>query len=84
MAAFIIFMSLAGGDLAARLTVAVLAVGILALDWVAMLYAHVVLRWFGIVLQLLAVVLGVTQVALGLQLILIALARIGGFDIHVP
>ena len=84
VAAFIIFMSLAGGDPAAMLTVAVLAGGILALDWVAMLYAHVVLRWLGIVLQLLAVVLGIAQVALGLQLILVALARIGVFDMHMP
>jgi hypothetical protein len=39
---------------------------ILFLDWLAMLVAHIVVRWFSPLL----LVLGVTQVALGLQLML--------------
>ena len=43
---------------------------ILLLDWLAMLAAHIVVRWFSPLLLLLGVVLGVIQVALGLQLML--------------
>jgi len=43
---------------------------ILFLDWLAMLGAHLIVRWFGPLLLLLGVVLGVNQVALGLQLVL--------------
>jgi multiple antibiotic resistance protein len=43
---------------------------ILFLDWLAMLTAHIIVRWLGPLLMLLGVILGVTQVALGLQLIL--------------
>jgi multiple antibiotic resistance protein len=43
---------------------------ILFLDWLAMLGAHHIVRWFGPLLLLLGVVLGVNQVALGLQLML--------------
>ena len=43
---------------------------ILALDWLAMLFAETILKWIGTSLQVLAVVLGVTQAALGLQIIL--------------
>ena len=43
---------------------------ILFLDWLAMLAAHIVVRWFSPLLLLLGVVLGVIQVALGLQLML--------------
>jgi len=40
---------------------------ILFIDWLAMLGAHVIVRWLGPLLMLFGVVLGVTQVALGLQ-----------------
>jgi multiple antibiotic resistance protein len=43
---------------------------ILFLDWLAMLTAHIIVRWLGPLLMLFGVILGVTQVALGLQLIL--------------
>ena len=43
---------------------------ILFLDWLAMLGAHIVVRWFSPLLLLLGVVLGVNQVALGIQLML--------------
>ena len=43
---------------------------ILFLDWLAMLAAHIIVRWFSPLLLLLGVVLGVIQVALGLQLML--------------
>jgi multiple antibiotic resistance protein len=50
---------------------------ILALDWVAMLFAKTILRRIGTALQVFAVVLGVTQIALGLQVILHSLSMIG-------
>jgi multiple antibiotic resistance protein len=43
---------------------------ILFLDWLAMLVAHMIVRWLSPLLLLLGVVLGVNQVALGLQLVL--------------
>jgi multiple antibiotic resistance protein len=51
-----------------RLTVAGGVFFILFLDWVAMLAAHVIVRWLGPMLLMLGVVLGVSQVALGLHL----------------
>jgi multiple antibiotic resistance protein len=53
-----------------RLMVAGVAYSILFLDWLAMLVAHIVVRWFSPLLLLLGVILGVNQVALGLQLML--------------
>jgi multiple antibiotic resistance protein len=46
---------------------------ILLLNWVAMIFAHLILRLFAIPLELIGWVLGVLQVALGLNLIYIAL-----------
>jgi multiple antibiotic resistance protein len=43
---------------------------ILFLDWLAMLTAHIIVRWLGPLLLLFGVVLGVTQVALGIQLMI--------------
>jgi small neutral amino acid transporter SnatA (MarC family) len=43
---------------------------ILFLDWLAMLGANIVVRWFSPLLLLIGVVLGVNQVALGIQLML--------------
>jgi multiple antibiotic resistance protein len=56
---------------------------ILALDWVAMLFAEAILKWIGTTLQVFAVVLGVTQVALGLQVIMHSLSMIGVFTERV-
>ena len=53
-----------------RLTVAGAVFFILFLDWLAMLAAHVIVRWLGPLFLLLGVVLGVNQVALGLQLMI--------------
>jgi len=47
---------------------------ILFIDWLAMLAAHVIVRWLGPLLMLFGVVLGVTQVALGLQFALAGLS----------
>jgi multiple antibiotic resistance protein len=52
-----------------RLMVAGVVYSILFLDWLAMLVAHIIVRWFSPLL-LLGVILGVSQVALGLQLML--------------
>ncbi|MDL2401855.1 MarC family protein [Rhizobium mayense] len=70
VAAVIVFATLAGGRQAEGLTVTTIVLLILALDWVAMLFAETILSWIGTLLQVLAVVLGVTQAALGLQIIL--------------
>ena len=43
---------------------------ILFLDWLAMLAAHLIVRWLGPLLLLFGVILGVNQVALGLQFML--------------
>jgi len=53
-----------------RLMVAGVVFFILFLDWLAMLAAHIIVRWLGPLLLLLGVVLGVNQVALGLQLMI--------------
>ena len=73
----IVFATLAGDSEGAAFTVAGIVLIILALDWVAMLFAEPILRRIGTVLQVFAVVLGVTQIALGLQVILQSLCMIG-------
>jgi multiple antibiotic resistance protein len=83
IAATIIFMTLAQDNLELQLLISGLIVLILLLDWLAMLYAHVILRYCGTVLQVFAVVLGVNQVALGLYVILRSLSQIGLFTMQV-
>ncbi|MGG7536176.1 MarC family protein [Rhizobium sp. 12,4] len=76
IAAIIVFATLAGGRRTEGLTVAAIVALILALDWMAMIFAETILRWIGTSLQVLAVVLGVTQAALGLQVILHSLSML--------
>ena len=83
IAATIVFMTLAGEDLAAKAMVAGVVLVILLLDWLAMLFAHVILTWIGTTLQVLAVVLGVTQVAIGLWVMFISLSDIGVFALRL-
>jgi len=78
IAAVIVFAALLQ-DYEAKLMLAGAVLLILALDWVAMLFADTVLKWAGTALQIFAVVLGVTQIALGLQIIMHNLALIGVF-----
>ncbi len=73
----IVFATLAAEREGAEFTVAGIVLLILALDWVAMLFAETILRRIGPALQVFAVVLGVTQIALGLQVILHSLCLIG-------
>src|SRR5690242_20618349 len=47
IAAVIVFVTLAQDDLSLKLTVAAVTGAILILDWVAMLYAHAILKWMG-------------------------------------
>jgi multiple antibiotic resistance protein len=77
IAAVIVFVTLAQDDVSLKLTVAGVTAAILILDWIAMLYAHAILKWMGTALQVFAVVLGITQVALGLNVILQSLNMIG-------
>jgi multiple antibiotic resistance protein len=79
IAAVIVFVTLAGGSHGAELMLAGILVAILAMDWVAMLFAETILRWVGTALQVFAVILGVAQIALGLQVILRSLRMIGVF-----
>ncbi|MFS8115999.1 MarC family protein [Rhizobium jaguaris] len=76
IAAVIVFATLTGGRQAEGLTVAAIVLLILALDWMAMMFAETILKAIGTSLQVLAVVLGVTQAALGLQIILHSLTMI--------
>jgi multiple antibiotic resistance protein len=69
IAAVIILISLAPAR-EIRLMVAGVVYFILFLDWLAMLVAHIIVRWLNPLLLLLGVILGVSQVALGLQLML--------------
>ena len=69
IAAVIVFVTLADSDRRAEFAVAVIVLSILAMDWVAMIFANVILKWLGTTLQVFAVILGIAQVALGLQVI---------------
>jgi multiple antibiotic resistance protein len=79
IAAIIVFVALAQDDGALKLAIVEVVALILLLDWLAMLFAHVILKWLGVVLQVFAVVLGVTQIALGLHVIIQSLGMIGLF-----
>ena len=83
IAAIIIFVSLAEGDLRAQFVIAALVAAILLVNWLAMLAAHTILKHAGTALQIFAVVLGVTQAALGLLIMLEALAATGLFTLRV-
>ena len=83
IAAIIIFTTLAQGDTEKKLVIAGVVGAILLMDWVAMLFAHTVLKYLGTVLQIVAVVLGINQVALGLMLILNSLSAIGVFTMRM-
>lgn len=83
IAATIIFVTLAN-DIPSKLAVGGLLLAILALDWVAMIFAHVIIRYLGTALQVFAVVLGVTQIAIGLHVILRSLSQLGVFVLRVP
>jgi len=59
------------------LTIGGITLAILLLDWLAMLFVELTLRWGLVALQLFAVILGVIQVSLGLQLMLRGLSMSG-------
>lgn len=77
IAALIVFATLANDNHAQELAIATIVLAILAMDWIAMIFAQHILRWFGTALQIFAVVLGITQVAIGLQVILQSLRLLG-------
>jgi multiple antibiotic resistance protein len=77
IAAIIVFCALARNDVSQLLVIAGITLGILLLDWLAMLFVEPILRWGAVALQLFAVVLGVIQVSLGLELILRGLSLSG-------
>ncbi|MGG5822227.1 MarC family protein [Falsiroseomonas sp. HW251] len=81
IAATIVFVALAE-DMASKLMVGGVVMAILAVDWLAMIYAHAILRWLGTPLQILGVVLGVTQVGIGLQVMLRSLSELGVFALR--
>lgn len=84
IAAVIVFAALAQDDYLDKLVLAGVVLLILAMDWLAMLFAEPILKRIGTTLQVFAVVLGVTQIALGLQVILHSLSMIGVFVERVP
>lgn len=77
VAAVIVFCALAKNDVGMLLAIGGITLGILLLDWLAMLFAEPIVRWGRVALQLFAVILGVIQVSLGLQLILRGLSLSG-------
>ena len=77
IAALIVFASLAEGNRSAEMMIASIVLAILAMNWVAMIFAGQILKWFGTALQILAVVLGIAQVAIGLQVIVHSLRLLG-------
>jgi len=79
IAAVIVFVALAQNNYIDKLVLAGVVLSILAMDWLAMLFAEAIIKRFGTTLQVFAVVLGVTQIALGLQVILHSLSMIGVF-----
>jgi multiple antibiotic resistance protein len=78
IAAVIVFATLADQQ-GTRFAVAGIVLAIMAMNWLAMLFAEAILRSVGTALQIFAVVLGVTQIALGLQVILQSLILMGVF-----
>jgi multiple antibiotic resistance protein len=72
IAALVVFLAFSQ-SVEARLTIAAVVLGILALDLVFMLAARRLRIVFALVLPVLGAVLGVVQVALGLQIINVAL-----------
>jgi len=77
IAAVIVFATLLQEDLGAELILAAIVILILAMDWLAMIYADAILKSLGTALQVFAVILGVAQIALGLQIIFHSLSWIG-------
>lgn len=77
VAAIIVFCALAKNDVGLLLAIGGITLGIVVLDWLAMLFAESILRWGRVALQLFAVILGVIQVSLGLQLMLRGLSLSG-------
>jgi multiple antibiotic resistance protein len=77
IAALIVFVTLADGDRSEQLSIAMMVLIILAMDWAAMIFAEKILQWLGTALQILAVVLGIAQVAIGLQVIVQSLRLLG-------
>jgi multiple antibiotic resistance protein len=78
IAAVIVFATLADQQ-GTGFIVAGIVLAMMAMNWLAMLFAEVILRSVGTALQIFAVVLGVTQIALGLQVILQSLILMGVF-----
>jgi multiple antibiotic resistance protein len=83
VAAIIVFCALAKNDLGMLSAIGGITLGILLLDWLAMLFAESILRWGRLALQLFAVILGVIQVSLGLQLMLRGLSLSGVLPVSV-
>jgi multiple antibiotic resistance protein len=77
LAAVIAFTTLAQDDSSLTMTIGLAIAAILAVDWLAMIFAQTILKWFGTALKIIAVVLGVVQVALGLQVIVRSLVTLG-------
>ena len=77
VAAIIVFCALVKNDIGMLSAIGGITLGILLLDWLAMLFAESILRWGRVALQLFAVILGVIQVSLGLQLMLRGLSLSG-------
>jgi multiple antibiotic resistance protein len=76
IAAVIVFTTLAWGTGTWTVIAAVITV-ILAMNWIAMIFAAEILSRIGTALQIFTVVLGVAQIALGLQVMVQSLGMMG-------
>jgi len=83
IAAVILFVVIAP-DFAMALQIFSLVLLVLAINWLAMMFAETVLSTLGGALQLFGVVLGVVQVALGLDVMLRQLHVLGVIALQVP
>jgi multiple antibiotic resistance protein len=81
IAAVIIFTAVASGT-STKLVVIAMALGVLLLDFVAMLFARPLLKWLGAPLLIMGVVLAIIQLALGAQVVLSNLAALGVFTLR--
>jgi multiple antibiotic resistance protein len=81
VAALIIFTAVASGT-STKLEVMAIALGVLLLDFVAMLFARPLLKWLGAPLLIMGVVLAIIQLALGVQVVLSNLAALGVFALR--
>jgi multiple antibiotic resistance protein len=77
--AAVIILTAIASDTSTKITIFLIALGVLLLDLFAMLIARPLLKWLGAPLLILNAVLAIIQLAFGVQIIVSSLAAIGVF-----